>query len=231
MAVATFPAFVGLKPEAASALVAMADRHGWDAEAIAAVIERESGWDPKAGLSRWNKRNTATGLIQFTEATAAEIAKRIGFEKPDSVEFFTRDWIGNLSQVEQLPLVEQFYLMSRFDTRETLRPGDYYAAPFGKGIGAPEERILVDGDSDEQYQPGFTHREVYAINKGLDGDKDGNITFADLQKKVTSAIARARARGEIALGSPPSGGGSTGVKVAMTLVGVGLAALARHKVI
>lgn len=223
----SFPAFRGLTAPVASRLVRMAERHGWDPVAIAAVIETESGWNPQAGLSVWRPNRTATGLLQFIESTARTIAQRMGVNP--RVEFFSRDWVGKLSATEQLRLVEEFYLMTLGPGAR--RPVDYYAAAWGRGIGAPLERVLAQSGSDEPYQSGLTHAEVYDQNAGLDRDGDGAITMADLDSFVRSKIASAQSRGSLTVGSQGGSERPPGFPVFLVLLGFGLAAAsARAKV-
>lgn len=189
----TFPAFEGLTAATAAELVRLAALHGFDAEAIAAVIESESKWNPQAGLSQWSPRRTAVGLLQWIESTLRAMVGTV-----PGAQYLTRDWLPKLSAVEQLPLVMKFYTRTLGGNR---RPVDYYLAGWGRGVGQPDGFVLAERDSAELYQPGWTSGQVYEINKGLDTDNDGKITVADLRRKVELRQIRAEQRGKLDLTS------------------------------
>lgn len=70
----------------------MGERLGCGADAIAAVISKESGFDPKAR----NKNSRATGLIQWIPSTAKSLGTDV-------------DQIFEMSAIEQLALLEKTF--------------------------------------------------------------------------------------------------------------------------
>ncbi len=135
----------------------MANRNGWNVDAIAAVMSMESGFNPTIK----NPHGTASGLIQMIDSTA----KSVGIEG-GAAELRT------LSDVEQLPYIERYYLkaFAGFPV-ENLRNVDYYVVGMGQRPGLKVDYVLVDRD---------TKPEVYAMNSALDVDNDGKITVKDL---------------------------------------------------
>lgn len=231
---ATFPAFTGLTPTLARALVDMAAREGRDPEPIAAVIASESGWSPSAGLSVWSPKRTATGLLQWIESTLRWLVNAP--PKPELVagyRWLTKEWLSQLSALEQLPLVFDYYRATLGGVRAP-RPVDYYLAGWGSGIGKPYSHVLATrGDGSTLYEQ----------NAGLDRDGNGVITVGDLAGKVDGMIAEARRQPplqlpEVATEPPPQpdpkkpapGGDAVGaVLVAVLLLLVTLALLSGGK--
>jgi hypothetical protein len=212
--VTTFPAFQGLTPALARALVDMAAREGRNPEAIAAVVSSESGWDPSAGRSLWSPKRTATGLIQWIESTLRWL---IGApprpESHNGYEWLTRDWLSKLSAVEQLPLVFKYYDATL--GKRDARPVDYYLAGWGAGVGKPLDHVLATkGDGSTLYEQ----------NAGLDRDGNGVITVGDLQRRVDGIIAAARNRPPLqlpesgAVPTSPGSGGDAGALVAVLVL-------------
>lgn len=145
-------------------LAELAERLKLDANAIAAVMQNESGFDPAAV----NPSSGASGLIQFMPQTA----KGLG----SSVEA-----IRKMSRPEQLPLVEKFFkpFAGKLHTAR-----DHYLAVFMPNrVGhPPDEVIAVAGE------------KVYDQNKGLDVDHDGVLTVGNVGAKVDASIAAATVR-------------------------------------
>ena len=77
-------------PSVRSRLLELARAHGWDPNAIAAVIAHESAGDPKAV----NPHSGATGLIQWMPATAKAYGTSV-------------DALERMSALEQLDFVER----------------------------------------------------------------------------------------------------------------------------
>ncbi len=119
------PGLEGTTPAFRLALWRMAERNGWDVDAIAAVISLESGFRPDAK----NPKATASGLIQMIDATARSVGV------PDGAEGLRR-----MSAEEQLPFVETFYKRA-FGRSLTPRPVDYYLAGWGSGVGAASSHV------------------------------------------------------------------------------------------
>lgn len=144
----------------------MVDRTGFDGDAIAAIISRESGFKPDA--KNQLPGQTAVGLIQFTTTTL----RGLGFNG-------TRDDFAELDDVEQLEFVERYFKRA-FPLALPRRQVDYYLATWGAPAGlAPEHVLATKGD------------KLYEVNKGLDVNVDGEIRVADLDVALSSTIAKA----------------------------------------
>lgn len=138
----------------------VADALGVKSKDLIAIMKQESGVNPKAV----NKLSGATGLIQFMPATAARLGT-------------STDELKNMSAVEQLDYVYKYFKM--VGVKPGMGLGDLYMAVFmPKYVGADDDTVLgKDGAS------GFSGK-VYAQNSGLDKNKDGAITVADVKSSV-----------------------------------------------
>lgn len=128
---------------------------------LMAIMKQESRVDSTAV----NKMSGATGLIQFMPATARQLGTSV-------------EELRTMDPVQQLDYVYKYFKMTGVGNG-TL--GDLYMAVFmPKYVGYPEETVLGANGA-----PGFSGK-VYAQNAGLDRNRDGTITVAD----VKSAVAR-----------------------------------------
>lgn len=123
---------------------------------LLAVMNQESSLNPTAV----NKNSGASGLIQFTPDVARELGTSV-------------EEVRQMSAEEQLPYIRE-YLVSRKETagfapRERLSAGDLYAL-----VLAPARA------KDDMLYDSVENKTAYNANKGLDVDKDGQITKADL---------------------------------------------------
>ena len=115
VSVLAVPGLAAQSPDFLQTLAAMADRHGWNADGVAAVMSHESGVNPAAvnpGPSH------ATGLIQFLESTAETLGT-------------TQSALRSMSAVEQLQYVERFFVRM-LGSRKPPTAGDYIFAPYGR---------------------------------------------------------------------------------------------------
>ena len=123
-----------------------------------AVMKQESGVNPQA-----RNPSGATGLIQFMPDTA----RRLGTTTED---------LYKMDGVQQLDYVYKYFKMTGVGNG-TL--GDLYMAVFmPKYIGYDDDTVLGQGGA-----PGFSGK-VYDQNKGLDRNRDGKITVADVKQSV-----------------------------------------------
>ena len=138
----------------------VADALGVSSKDLVAIFKQESGGNPAAV----NASSGATGLIQFMPDTATRLGT-------------TTAELKAMSGVEQLDYVYKYFKM--VGVKPGMELGDLYMAVFmPKYVGAPDNTALgVNGAE------GFSGK-VYAQNKGLDRDRDGVITVADVKNSV-----------------------------------------------
>lgn len=167
-------------PAFRAGLYALADRHGWNVDAIAAVISSESGFDPAAKNPAPGQ--TAAGLLQWIDSTARNM---FGISSAT---------IASMSAEAQLPFVEKWFSRQLGDGLH--RPVDFYLVGWGARAGLPDDYVLA-----------AKGQEIYRLNAALDGDQSGQITVSDLRKKVEGVIASAG--GERINASPLASSGAT----------------------
>lgn len=202
MAIRTLLAVAGLEGTSdafKAELVRMAEREKLDPDHVATVMSFETGatFDPTVR----NAASGATGLIQFTKDTA----KRLGT---------TTDKLAELTAIEQLPWVAQYFRTVRHPT--TLE--DHYLAVFApSAMHMPINAPVYSSPS-----------KSYEQNRNLDADGDGVISVRDATTPVRvrrqAALQRPRLMFEIADTPTPaevSSGSSAGEWLAV--VGMGLA--------
>lgn len=158
-------------------LVRLAARLRLDPNGLAAVMSRESGFDPgnwndlcerRAARGLGSLDSCAVGLIQFMPDTA----RRLGTTVRE---------LSKMADWEQLAFVEKFY---RPHAGRLHSPGDFAMATFNPAhIGKPAEFVLyLDGD------------KGYEQNRGLDLDKDGAIRVGDVTAGIEATYAAAALR-------------------------------------
>jgi hypothetical protein len=126
---------------------------------LLAVMKQESGINPQAR----NKTSNAVGLIQFMPDTA----RRLGTTTED---------LYNMDAVQQLDYVYKYFKMTGVGNGDL---GDLYMAVFmPKYVGYDDATVLGQAGAG-----GFSGK-VYAQNKGLDRNRDGAITVADVKQSV-----------------------------------------------
>lgn len=133
---------------------------GVKASDLMAIMKQESGVNP----SIYNRAGSgAVGLIQFMPDTA----RRLGT---------TTDELAKMDGVQQLDFVYKYFKMTGVGDGSL---GDLYMAVFmPKYVGQPNHTVLGASGA-----PGFSGK-VYAQNAGLDRNKDGTITVADVKSAV-----------------------------------------------
>jgi len=146
-------------PDFKTKLQKVASALGVKANDLMAIFKQESGVNPHIQ----NSTSGATGLIQFMPDTA----RRLGT---------TTDALKQMDGVEQLDYVYKYFKMTGVGNG-TL--GDLYMAVFmPKYVGYPDDTVLGQHGA-----AGFSGK-VYDQNKGLDRNKDGAITVADVKSSV-----------------------------------------------
>ena len=140
----------------------IAQKLNCDYKDLLALMNSESG----IKTDNWNG-STAVGLIQFTDASVAELNNKYGLN-------FTKEKIARMSPMEQLDLVEKYLTIAKsynFAPNERLSAGDLYAITFLPGR-AGQDILCRRGE------------KFYSQNKGLDLNNDGVISKQDLENKL-----------------------------------------------
>jgi len=141
--------------------------HGWDVNAIAAVIKIESGGKADAV----NKLSGASGLIQFMPETAKNLGTTI-------------EALRSMSALGQLDFVER-YLERALGGVVPSDPGDYYIAVFMPAyIGRADSDVIATKGE-----------KVYDQNAGLDVDGNGKLTVGDTRTVFHRTYDSAATRG------------------------------------
>lgn len=140
----------------------IAQKLNCDYKDLLALMNSESG----IKTDNWNG-STAVGLIQFTDASVAELNNKYGLN-------LTKEKIARMSPMEQLDLVEKYLTIAKsynFAPNERLSAGDLYAITFLPGR-AGQDILCRRGE------------KFYSQNKGLDINNDGVISKQDLENKL-----------------------------------------------
>jgi len=128
---------------------------------LIAIMKQESSMNPAAV----NPMSGATGLIQFMPKTAASLGT-------------STDELKQMSAVDQLDYVYKYFKM--VGVTPGMELGDLYMAVFmPAAVGKDDNHILGKAGA-----AGFSGK-VYAQNKGLDKNRDGAITVADVKQSVS----------------------------------------------
>ena len=146
-------------PDFNNKLEKVAGSLGVSSKDLMAIFKLESGVNPAAV----NPMSGATGLIQFMPNTARSLGT-------------STEELKKMSAVEQLDFVYKYFKMTGVGDGKL---GDLYLAVFMPAhIGKPDDTVLGSAGAS-----GFSGK-VYAQNKGLDRNRDGVITVADVKNSV-----------------------------------------------
>ena len=147
-------------PDFNKKLEKVANELGVASSDLMAIFKQESGVNPKAV----NKMSGATGLIQFMPNTARNLGT-------------TTAELAQMDGVEQLDYVYKYF--KSVGVKPGMKLGDLYMAVFMPAhVGKPDDTVLGQYGAD-----GFSGK-VYDQNRGLDKNKDGLITIADVKSSV-----------------------------------------------
>lgn len=150
-----------VSPQFRSNVLAISGRLVVDASDMMACMAFESGETFSPSI-RNAAGSGAVGLIQFMPSTCASMG-------------LTVDQMAALTAEQQLTFVER-YFRPWSGRMHTL--GDIYGAILWPGmIGKPDSAVIFD-----QADP--NHPKLYVQNKGLDFNKDGKITKAEIVARV-----------------------------------------------
>ena len=133
---------------------------------LLAVINAESGFSTT--VRSGGKQNGAVGLIQFTDIAIKDLNQVYGLN-------LTKNKIAKMSAMEQLDLVEKLLVRSKsfkFGKNEKLSASDLYAIVFMPAR-AKNDIVATTKDGDN-----------YTQNLGLDRNRDGKITYAELGQRL-----------------------------------------------
>jgi hypothetical protein len=183
-----FPALAKTRTDAErDAFVRVIAGSGYDPVGVAAVIEEESGWRPEIhGPKVFSEQpGYPVGLLQYAPSTAR-------FLGTSTAE------LEGMSFLDQLAYIPAYY--GKFGGPAAFRePGDYRIAGWGAHPTVVDSYVLAKSGS-----------LAYKANAGLDWNRDGVITAADLRSRAASQIDRASANGfwsyDVEVGARPNVG-------------------------
>lgn len=133
-----------------------------DASWLMAVMGFETGYSFSPSIK--NPGSSATGLIQFTAATARGLGT-------STVQ------LARMTDVQQLTWVEKYFQQYKGRINNL---GDCYMAVFWPaGIGKPDTYVIATSPS-----------SVYNANSGLDKNRDGTITREEAVSRVNESLRR-----------------------------------------
>lgn len=133
-----------------------------DASWLMAVMGFETGYTFSSSIK--NPGSSATGLIQFTSATAKSLGT-------------TTTQLARMTEVQQLDYVEKYFNQYKGRINNI---GDCYMAVFWPaGIGKPDTYVIATSPS-----------KVYNANAGLDVNRDGTITRGEAVSRVNDSYRR-----------------------------------------
>lgn len=150
------------------ALWYIANRNGWNVDAIATMISHESRFQADAK----NPRGSAIGLLQWTTGGA-------------KLSGTTVEALAGMGAAEQLIYVENYYKRMIGKTSPA-NIADYMLLGWGRAdaVGKPDDYMLA-GEHDAMTAGAYRH------NRELDKGGDGKITVGDLRASFWSIYNRA----------------------------------------
>lgn len=151
-----------VSPAFKAKVIAICNHLACDPSHLMAAMAFETG--EKFTSSVRNKVSGATGLIQFMPATAKGLGTTI--EK-----------LAAMSEVDQLDFVAKHFESKR--GRMKTVSDVYMAILFPVAVGKPEAHVLFAAPS-----------KRYEQNKGLDANKDGQVTKGEAAAKVMAKLVR-----------------------------------------
>lgn len=141
----------------------VSSKYGFSSGALIGLMQSESGVNPQAR----NPNGGATGLIQFMPATARGLGT-------------STDALYRMNRVQQMRYVDAYFAPYASGLRGA-SAGKLYAYVFLPGRANRSSGVLTQNP--ENY---YTH------NRGLDMNRDGSITIADLDRRIAGKIREAR---------------------------------------
>lgn len=172
-----------LGPDFYKKLVEITNELGMKAEDLLVVMSIESGLDPTAH----NKNGNASGLVQFMPSTL----KGYGF-KGTHADFRNLDAVAQLDYVKRMIKDNIRYNGGPFKSAAQYYISNFIPAAL-KIKGVQQENpstIIVSKNPSEAHIPHVSIKQemlFYNANTALDADKDGNITYGDIQRVINNA--------------------------------------------
>lgn len=158
-------------------------RFSIDANDLLGLMQSESGINPQA-----RNPSGATGLIQFMPATARGIGT-------------STSALYNMNRAQQMPWVERFFNSVRLP--RGAGPGHLYTSVFLPAYANRASNFVVARRGAANDAGANKSGSWYSQNSGLDLNRDGQITIAELGQRVS------RKRQEIGLGPSRSQSGGS----------------------
>jgi hypothetical protein len=143
-------------------VIKISDKLGCDPSHLMSAMAFETGETFSPSIV--NKQSGATGLIQFMKATA----KGLGTTTAE---------LAAMSDVDQLDFVEKH--LKPFKNRMSTVSDVYMTILFPKAVGKPEAFVLFKSPT-----------KAFKQNKGLDVNKDSQVTKAEAAAKVHAKLIR-----------------------------------------
>jgi hypothetical protein len=142
----------------------IAQEIGADPSAFMAAMAFETGgtFDPAVR----NSQSGATGLIQFMPKTAIGLGTTV-------------DELAKMTAVDQLDWVKKYFVKNGYTGCIGTLPDLYMAILWPAAIGKPSDYILIRDDGGK----------AYIQNRGLDLNRDGNITKLEAADQVRKRLA------------------------------------------
>jgi hypothetical protein len=145
-----------------SKVIAISSELGCDPSHLMAAMAFETG--ERFSPSIQNPNSKATGLIQFMPKTATSLGTSIAELKAMSAE-------------DQLAYVRKYF--APFKGKVGSLSSVYMAILWPKAVGRPDSYVLFADPS-----------KPYKLNKGLDVNKDGQVTKGEAAAKVQTKLSR-----------------------------------------
>jgi hypothetical protein len=143
-------------------VIKISERLGCDPSHLMSAMAFETGETFSPSIR--NRQSGATGLIQFMEKTAEGLGT-------------TTAQLAAMSAVKQLDFVEKH--LKPFKNRMNTVSDVYMTILFPRAVGKPEAFVLFKNP-----------QKAFKQNKGLDANKDGQVTKAESAAKVHAKLIK-----------------------------------------
>jgi hypothetical protein len=184
---AGIPGIDKTSPEFRAELTKTASEMGVSPRALAGIMSFESGFSPSVQSGGDAGKDAHAGLIQFSRANFADVARTAG--QPE----MTWDEMRQLTPEQQLPFVKAYYQLH--GVQQGASGGDLYMATFAPAYkDKPDDAVLYDKDTARGVRTTDSNRRLdtnddgfvngYEQNPGgLDENHDGKITAGEVRAR------------------------------------------------